>query len=153
MELLPLGKGHLEGVTALEREVFREQDPWPESAFEAEMQNPDGIWMVADREGQVAGYGGGWCVEPEFHLLNLAVAPSVRRQGIAIAILARVFDGARERGCCEVILEVRRGNAGAEALYAKLGFSPVSRRPRYYAGGEDALVMRMELPAAGEAGT
>lgn len=145
MELLPLGEESLAAVAALEEEIFKERDPWPRRAFEAEMRNPDAVWLVAGGVGEVAGYGGGWVVAPEFHLLNLAVAPRERRKGVATAILCGVLRGAVERGCREVFLEVRRGNAEAEALYAKLGFTPVSRRPKYYSRGEDAIVMRKAL--------
>lgn len=145
METVPLSGEHLDGVCALEREIFRERDPWPRSAFEGEIGNPDGIWLVAGEDGKIAGYGGGWCVLPEFHLLNLAVAPAVRRRGVATALVGKVLDRARERSCREVLLEVRKGNSEAEALYRKLGFEPISRRPKYYSGGEDAVVMRKDL--------
>ena len=37
---------------------------------------------------------------------------------------------------------MRAGNAGAQALYAELGFDVAGRRPNYYTDdGEDALVM------------
>ena len=40
------------------------------------------------------------------------------------------------------MLEVRRGNEPAIALYRSLGYREVGVRPRYYAeDGEDALVM------------
>jgi ribosomal-protein-alanine N-acetyltransferase len=44
------------------------------------------------------------------------------------------------------MLEVRRGNAPAIALYRSLGYREVGVRPRYYAeDGEDALVMDKDL--------
>lgn len=145
METVPLYGGHLDGVAALEAEIFRERDPWPRSAFEGEIANPDGLWYVAEEAGKLAGYGGGWCVTPEFHLLNLAVDPALRRRGIASAIVTAVLGKARERGCGEAFLEVRKGNTEAEALYTKMGFIQVSRRPKYYSGGEDAVVMKLTL--------
>jgi ribosomal-protein-alanine N-acetyltransferase len=36
---------------------------------------------------------------------------------------------------------VRADNQPALALYARFGFAPVGVRPRYYPGGEDALIM------------
>ena len=43
-------------------------------------------------------------------------------------------------------LEVRAANAGAQALYAALGYETLGRRPRYYSDGEDTLIMRGPLP-------
>ncbi|MBS1109343.1 MAG: ribosomal protein, partial [Anaeromyxobacteraceae bacterium] len=44
------------------------------------------------------------------------------------------------------MLEVRRGNQPAIALYRSLGYREVGVRPRYYAeDGEDALVMDKDL--------
>jgi ribosomal-protein-alanine N-acetyltransferase len=47
-----------------------------------------------------------------------------------------------------MFLEVAVGNVAALGLYRKHGFSQVGRRPRYYANGSDALVMRAELAGA-----
>lgn len=148
LEIVPLKESYLADVLAIEREVFRERDPWPRTAFESELRNPGAVWRVAVEGGRIAGYGGGWCVVPEFHLLNLAVAADLRRRGVAVALLGEVFREAAARGCSEIFLEMRKDNSEASALYAKLGFVPVSRRPRYYAGGADALVLR-RVPVPG----
>jgi len=45
-----------------------------------------------------------------------------------------------------LLLEVRISNEPAIALYTKLGFEQVGRRPRYYHNPrEDALILRKEL--------
>ncbi len=46
-----------------------------------------------------------------------------------------------------MFLEVATDNAPALALYTAAGFVEVGRRRRYYAGGSDALVMRLVLSA------
>jgi [ribosomal protein S18]-alanine N-acetyltransferase len=58
-----------------------------------------------------------------------------------------------------VELEVRAGSAGAIALYERLGFVAVGRRPGYYRSPvEDAVLMRLEVgsskagPEAGSGG-
>ena len=43
------------------------------------------------------------------------------------------------------LLEVRRDNAAAQALYRSRGFEVVAERRGYYDDGEDALVMRCAL--------
>lgn len=61
-------------------------------------------------------------------------------------LLARVADDARNLGARTSSLEVRAANAGAQALYAALGYEVLGRRPRYYSDGEDALIMQGPLP-------
>ena len=135
-----LNPAHIDRVTALEKEVFSGRDPWPRPAFEAEYRNPDAVWFVALEGEMVVGYGGGWCVPPEFHLLNLGVHPEFRRRGLAREILEVVFTAGVNRNCGTVVLEVRHDNTEAIRLYEKMGFVKVASRARYYTAGEDALV-------------
>jgi len=135
-----LDAGHVDRVTALESEVFSGRDPWPRTAFDAELRNPNAVWFVAVEGDAVVGYGGGWCVTPEFHLLNLAVHPDFRRRGLARELLEAVFSEGVRRNCGTVVLEVRHDNADAVRLYERLGFVRISSRARYYSAGEDALV-------------
>ncbi len=83
----------------------------------------------------------------EAEILTLAVHPAVRRQGLARALLDRAADIAAEEGAATLFLEVALRNAGARALYAAAGFVEVGRRRRYYADGDDAMVMRRALTA------
>jgi ribosomal-protein-alanine N-acetyltransferase len=79
-------------------------------------------------------------------VLNVAVAPEARRRGVARAVLGKVEAGARAQGARVAMLEVRRSNEPAIALYRSLGYRQVAIRPRYYAeDGEDAIVMDKEL--------
>ena len=48
-------------------------------------------------------------------------------------------------GVNKVFLEVRSSNISAIALYEKKGYTKISVRKKYYADGEDALVMVKEL--------
>lgn len=80
-------------------------------------------------------------------ILDVAVAPQWRRRGIAEALLRRVF-ASLPADVARVLLEVRRSNCAARALYCKLGFSEDGRRKSYYpiAGGdrEDAMLMSLD---------
>jgi ribosomal-protein-alanine acetyltransferase len=77
----------------------------------------------------------------EIEILNLAVAPEFRRQGIAHSLVRTVLEN--HRGEC--YLEVRESNYAARNLYQKLGFSEIGRRPDYYnSPTESAIVMRCQ---------
>ena len=78
-------------------------------------------------------------VENEIEILNLAVAPSFRRKGVARRLVQRVF----EQHCGDVFLEVRESNTAAQKLYESLGFKELSRRPNYYESPpEGGIVMK-----------
>ena len=135
-----LEEEHLQEVLEIERASF--QDPWPFVAFSRELENPFAKNTVAlDENGRVAGYTVAWRAGPEFHLLNIAVRPDVRRHGLGKELMRNVLKQARDEGAEYVVLEVRPSNSAAIALYKSLGFVTVAVRRRYYSDGEDAEVM------------
>lgn len=89
------------------------------------------------------------CAADEAELLTIGVAPAWRRHGLARELIAAVCDEARLQGARSLFLEVAEDNAAARALYADEHFTPVGRRPGYYArpgaAAVDALTMRRDL--------
>ncbi len=85
-------------------------------------------------------------IDGEVHLLKVAVAPGLRKRGIATWLLSNCFKKIAKKGLRVVHLEVRPGNTAAQALYKTLGFKLLAIRPRYYTDtGEDALVLVKKL--------
>jgi ribosomal-protein-alanine N-acetyltransferase len=85
-------------------------------------------------------------VYDELHLLNLATDPAQRRQGCARRLMEDLITRGRQGGAQLVVLEVRRSNAGAQALYEGLGFQIIGERKGYYQDTrEDALVYQLLL--------
>jgi ribosomal-protein-alanine N-acetyltransferase len=78
----------------------------------------------------------------EAEILNIETLPSHRRQGLGQSLLAEAINWAQVNNRASIWLEVRTSNAPAVSLYSKLGFQTISSRKRYYADGEDALVMK-----------
>lgn len=75
----------------------------------------------------------------EWEILNLAVEPAMRRQGVASRLIEE-FLGLADG---DVYLEVRESNQAARALYACWGFSEEGlRRGYYHRPVEDAVVMK-----------
>ena len=133
-------------VMEIERAAF--SHPWSEELVRRELGHEFSTVLLATEgpEGAVQGFAVVWLVHDELHVLNVAVAPEARRRGLARAILDRVEVGGREQGARVAMLEVRRGNVPAIALYRSRGYREVGIRPRYYAeDGEDALVMDKDL--------
>ncbi|MBI4401889.1 MAG: ribosomal protein S18-alanine N-acetyltransferase [Nitrospirae bacterium] len=144
----------------LERLLRIEQDsysaPWTRKMFEAELGgNPFGHLFTArlihdgggqEEPGEIVGYICFWVVFEELRLMNLAVAPSVRRQGIATQLVRYALAFGRDRGAVRADLEVRASNAAARRLYERLGFRQIAVRAKYYANPtEDAVLMERDL--------
>jgi ribosomal-protein-alanine N-acetyltransferase len=127
-------------VVAIERRAF--PAPWSLAMFVLELSRPGGICLVATDEGEALA---GYCIcsrhDTVWHLMDFAVDPDRRRQGIATELMNALIaelPGPHE----QVTLEVRRSNDPARLLYERFGFKAAGVRPRYYQdNGEDALIM------------
>ena len=143
MEIRLMEKADIVQLAELEKQCF--SDPWSVSAFEYELQNPLSLWLVAAEGDTVAGYVGTQTVIDESDMMNIAVHPDFRRQKIAENLILRLIRMLDERQSKSLTLEVRVSNAAAIALYDKLGFVQVGRRPGYYRNPrEDAYILRKE---------
>ena len=130
-------------IAELEKLCF--SDPWSENSISSELSNPLSCWLVATCDGNVAGYVGSQTVLDCSDMMNIAVDPAYRRQGIAERLVEKLVEGVREKGAICLLLEVRASNSPAIALYEKLGFVQVGRRPNYYRNPrENALILRKE---------
>jgi len=75
----------------------------------------------------------------ESELLNLAVEPESRGQGIAAQLVAAAVEQVQS----DMFLEVRESNRAARKLYYRLGFRDQGVRPEYYENPpEPAIVMK-----------
>jgi len=101
-------------------------------------------WVARDGE-RVAGYLMAWHVADELHVLDVATHPTQRRRGVARALLEEARRYAVSRRLVQVLLEVRRSNAAAIALYKGGGFFARNVRRGYYSDGEDAVDMALLL--------
>ena len=144
-KLVPMDKGHLDAVAALEQVCI--SPPWPRSMLEEELYNPNVSLVVAEGEdGSVLGYGEIGVVLDEGCLEKIAVDPKYRRQGIAGELLAVFHRFAEGNKMAFLTLEVRDSNASARALYTKHGFKEVGVRKNYYDHPkEDAIIMTLEF--------
>jgi [ribosomal protein S18]-alanine N-acetyltransferase len=118
--------------------------PWSKSNLLSELSKTPPTMYVTRRDptGPILGYICFWLVADEIQMLNLAVHPTCRRQGLGRSLMTYLLNLAREQKALKVFLEVRASNQAALALYRSLGFETLYRRPRYYdSEGEDALVM------------
>jgi len=130
-------------VHRLERACFRE-DAWPWIDVLAALTFPETVRYVAECDGRIVGFvvgdrrqrqRVGW-------IATIGVHPEYRGQRIGTKLLEEC-----ERGLDtpRVRLSLRPSNHAALQLYRRQGYVEVDRWPRYYRGGEDALVMEKNI--------
>ena len=135
---------HVDAVAQLETICF--STPWSSNSITNELINPLSLWLVAEEDGILLGYIGSQTVMDEADMMNVAVEPSARRRGVAERLVSRLVCDLGCLGVKRLTLEVRVSNEPAIALYNKLGFVQVGRRPNYYRNPkEDALILRKGL--------
>ena len=143
MEIRKMTAREVPQVAELEKLCFSQ--PWSEKSVAGELDNPLALWLVAMEGDRLAGYVGSQTVMDETDMMNLAVAPQFRRQGVGETLVNALTASLKELGSRCLTLEVRDSNGPARALYAKLGFGEVGRRRGYYRDPrEDALILRKE---------
>ena len=124
--------------------------PWSVRSYRYEVTenqaSRDWVAEAVDDQGhtQIVGMIVVWVILDEAHVATIAVHPDFRRRGIGRQLLALALLDALESGVTQSLLEVRRGNLNAKAIYEQFGFEVVGVRPGYYADNhEDALLMTL----------
>ena len=124
---------------AAELEKICFSEPWSEKAILEEAER--GFFIAAYIDGEFAGYAGMLCVLDERDVCNVATVPHFRGKGVGRALVQALIESARESGASVIMLEVRKSNAAAIALYEKSGFTLVGQRKNFYTmPREDALL-------------
>ncbi|HYZ92734.1 MAG TPA: ribosomal protein S18-alanine N-acetyltransferase [Actinomycetota bacterium] len=144
VEIGAMRRRHLPAVLRIEGKVYPR--PWSAGLFLSELaQKGSRAYFVARHQGKVVGYGGVMILGDEGHITNIAVDPGFHRHRIGTRLMIALIEESRERRVRSMTLEVRRANAGAQAMYRKFGFQTVGVRRGYYVEtGEDAYIMWAE---------
>jgi ribosomal-protein-alanine N-acetyltransferase len=147
--LSALAESDIEQILLIEKISFKQ--PWSSKLFHEELSCKDAFDFVvysniSDMSETVLAYLCSRIAGSEMSILRIAVDPQFRNLRIASWLLDRCFEMAAGKGVDSVFLEVRESNNAAIAVYGKLGFMPVGKRPGYYSEtGEDALVFMKKL--------
>jgi [ribosomal protein S18]-alanine N-acetyltransferase len=141
-------KEDMDQVVAIEQASF--SMPWSKNLFLSEFRSPGVSTLLVSLDNDqpertVTGYIVYWIVEDEMHILNLAVTPEYRQQGISRKLVLAAIKRAARKGAQRAFLEVRASNSAAQKLYSSLGFSgSFIRRDYYDSPVEDAVIMTLE---------
>jgi ribosomal-protein-alanine N-acetyltransferase len=134
----PMQPDDLASVVTLE--TAQQPRPWSESVFRGEMDADNRVYLVVEDESEIIGFGGVMVIGDEAHVTNLLVSDARRREGIGMELMLALIESVVASGARHMTLEVRKENAAARALYARLGLAPVGVRAHYY-GDDDALIL------------
>ena len=138
----------LDAVQALEASAYAY--PWSQRNF-IDSLLAGYLAEVAEFDGDLVGYFIAMAGVDELHLLNITVRPRRQGQGMGQLLLDAAQRHGRRLGLAALLLEVRRSNKRAQALYRRRGFAQVGERRGYYPalqGREDAIVMKLNLATA-----
>lgn len=120
--------------------------PWSRKSFLEEIRNPISRFRGVLAEEVLQGYICFWVFANENQLINIAVHPQKREQGLGHYLLTKMIEESISMGIKKIWLEVRPSNQKAKRLYRGFKFAEVGRRPRYYRDtNEDAIVMSLSL--------
>lgn len=112
-------------------------------AFEAYLQRPDTVALVAEDEGAVVGFvdleyrARLNFTSPQAWIPDLIVTERARSSGVGRALLAAAEERARTRGCFALSLESATWRERAHAFYQREGMKHVSNSFARGLSGED----------------
>ncbi|MDR2054852.1 MAG: ribosomal protein S18-alanine N-acetyltransferase [Desulfovibrio sp.] len=139
-----LDKSHAGAVHELEKSCF--SLPWSEEQCRRAFDQPFFAAFGLMRGARLVAYVSVYHTASELEILNLAVSPPERRQGLGRRALDMALQVARKMGIKRAVLEVRAGNSPAISLYRSCGFVKTAVRPHYYSDtGEDAVIYVCQL--------
>ena len=101
--------------------------PYPGAPFDPALVT-DQLALVAEDDGRIVGTAYANLVTSEYgFVFGVYVRPDARRRGIARTLMRAIATELRNRGRAYVVLSVDTPNAGARALYERLGFVDAAR--------------------------
>ncbi len=145
LQLRDMTMTDVDAVTSIEQQVH--SHPWTRGMFIDALTHGN-ICKVYVTGKELVGYAVLLAALDEVQLLDISIARAVQRHGLGTKLLAEMLAFAREHEFARMILEVRRSNLAAHALYHKAGFTDIGVRRGYYPAEnnrEDAIVMEYKL--------
>ncbi len=148
VRLRKMSVGDLSAVMAIEHQAF--SNPWSAEMVKQELTHDWSTVLLCEEWApngwQIRSFAIFWLAADEVHVLNVATDGAVRRRGFGRRVMEAVLATGKTQRCRLAVLEVRRSNEAAQALYSSLGFRAVGMRPAYYQDDkEDAVIMILDL--------
>lgn len=145
LQFRAMSHADVDAVFAIEQQIHAH--PWTRGMFIDSLAAGHEGWLMMQND-EVIAYAIVMQVMDEIHLLDIGVAKRWQKRGFGIKIFNKIIMINKERGMHKLLLEVRRSNAAALALYRNTGCREIGVRRGYYKtadGREDAIVMEYVL--------
>jgi [ribosomal protein S18]-alanine N-acetyltransferase len=137
----------MDEVLAIERASF--EFPWTEEEFLCCLRQRNCIGTVAELDHEIVGFMIYELHQSMLRILNFAVAPKMRRQGVGGQMVQRLVDKLSQQRRREIVLEVRETNLDAQLFFKNSEFKAVHVLRNHYDDTlEDAYYMRYSLKNA-----
>ena len=116
---------------------------WTLEDFQNSLLSKDQLYFVAHNADRIVGFAALYTMIDSADLVNIAVHPDFRRQGVADNLMETLLAKADSLYIDTVTLEVRIHNVAAIHLYEKYNFHKIAVRKAYYQNPpEDAGIMQ-----------
>lgn len=136
-------RGDMPEVYRIERAAF--EIPWSEEDFFGHLRQRNCIGKVAEHDGRVVGYVVYTLHKQHLELLNLAVAPEHKREGVGRSTIEKLKRPLRPECRRWITTLVRETNLDAQLFLRTMGFEAVAViRDHYAETDEDAYVMEFD---------
>jgi [ribosomal protein S18]-alanine N-acetyltransferase len=149
VSLLWAAPEHAQDIAHVHAALF--ETAWSAESVMKSLEHPGATALVATTgfPKVLVGFVMAQLAADEAEILSIGVASDWQRSGLGLKLMEGLVRALNKAQAKRVHLEVAADNAGAKALYAKLGFKETGRRKGYYArkGGAatDALALSKSL--------
>lgn len=136
----------MDEVMEIENRSF--EFPWTEADFLTALRQRNVIGCVYESpQGYIHGFIIYELHKNHLRVLNLAVAPEVRRTGVGRSIVQRLIDKLSQQRRTFIDAEVRETNLPAQLFFSQAGWRAAKvLRKHYDDTAEDAILFRYTLP-------
>lgn len=117
---------------------------WNYSIFKSELENPNSIYFILQKNDEIIGFIGVLIVLDEADITNIVIKQNYRGNGYSKILLKHIINYCKLNKIKKINLEVNSNNSKALNLYKTLGFNQVGYRKKYYIDG-DALLMSFNI--------
>ena len=119
--------------------------PWTDRDIALELSAESGFHRALCGETTVVAFCLARLTSAELHIMHIATDEAFKRRGFGRHLLSELFKEAKMAGATKIFLEVATNNRPALNLYASLEFVRDGVRKKYYASGEDAILMSLKV--------
>ncbi|WP_374700946.1 ribosomal protein S18-alanine N-acetyltransferase [Aureimonas sp. AU40] len=146
---MPLGLDDLDEAAEIHSEAFTQSWSGDEFASLLGQGGTFGFIVRAENNHKAVGVVLARLTVDEAEILTIAVDKAARGKGIGRLLMDNTLQYLHAERAASLFLEVEETNTAALALYRRLRFEEVGRRPAYYAGPDgtrtSALILKRAL--------